>query len=102
MTGAYRLGGKAEFAMYQYDAEKKLLEILGAALRSDDADQRDAVITYFAMTELRGAVDLLDEYVDDENVAWLKEYAVRVLDHLRARQCGRSSHPPIKPGLGSL
>jgi hypothetical protein len=83
--------------MYQYDAEKKLLEILAAVLRGDDADMRDAVITYMAMTELKGASELLDEYVDDENVAWLKEYAARVLDHLRARELGKTSQPPAKP-----
>jgi hypothetical protein len=83
--------------MFQYDAEKKLLEILGAVLRSDDAEQRDAVITYLAMTEPKGAAALLDEYVDDEKIGWLKEYAARVLDHLRAREMGKSSQPPAKP-----
>jgi hypothetical protein len=83
--------------MYQYDAEKKLLEILGAVLRADDADMRDAVITYLAMTEPKGAASLLDEYVDEENIAWLKEYATRVLDHLRARELGKTSQPPAKP-----
>jgi hypothetical protein len=83
--------------MYQYDVEKKLIEILGSVLRAGDADMRDAVITYLAMTELKGGAELLDDYVDDEVIGWLKEYATRVLDHLRARQMGKSSNPPVKP-----
>ena len=83
--------------MYNYDAEKKLLEILGTVLRADDADMRDAVITYLAMTEVRGAASLIDEYIDDEHIGWLREYAARVRDHLHARELGKTSQPPAKP-----
>lgn len=87
--------------MFGYDSNQKLLEIFESVLRTDDVDLRDSVITFLAMTELPGAVALLEQHLANEEIDWLAEYGEGVLEHLRRTANGLSSIPPPPPSRSS-
>jgi len=82
--------------MFKRSQTEKLFEVFRLALKSENVDLRDAVVTYLGMAELPGSAEIIDEYVEYEPIDWLKTYAEKVLVHLRARDEGKDSKPPSR------
>lgn len=76
-------------------ADRRLCEIFKRILASDDAELRDLVVTYIATTDYVEAVDILLEYAYTEPLAWLRAYALQVVEHLEKFRDGIPSKPPI-------
>ena len=80
--------------MSQKYTDMKLLRIFRLALQSENVDLRDSIISYLAQAELPGAADVIRDYMDSEPLDWLRDYASKVMQHLRMIEQGLSSHPP--------
>ena len=77
-----------------YDGKKTLLDIFRLGLRSRDSDLRDAIVTYVALESYVDALHVLEGYASTEELPWLKEYAEKVVLHLRKKLRKQESDAP--------
>ena len=75
-------------------AKEKLYRVLDTALQSEDIDLRDNVVSYIGLIEDPYFLPLLQEHIAHEEVEWLKSYAVKVIEYLKAREAGVEPLPP--------
>lgn len=77
-----------------YGGDKTLLDIFRLGLQSDYPDLRDAIVTYIAIENYADALHVLESYTNTETLPWLKEYALKVVAHIRKTLRGDESYPP--------